>query len=149
VEELLPLATVVTPNLPEAARLAGVALDADAGLDARREVGRRVAALAPQRSPAVLVKGGHAAGEVVVDILVAAGTSRTYEHPRIDSRHTHGTGCTLSSAIAARLGKGDSLGTAVGGAIEYLQGAIAAAPGFGVGHGPVDHLHRLFPAGGA
>ncbi|MEM1177266.1 MAG: bifunctional hydroxymethylpyrimidine kinase/phosphomethylpyrimidine kinase [Acidobacteriota bacterium] len=144
VEDLLPLATLITPNLPEAARLTGMTLGADAGLDARRSAGRLIAAMASQEPPAVLVKGGHASGDVVVDVLVAAGTSRIYEHARLDSRHTHGTGCTLSSAIAARLALGDSLGTAVGGAIDYLHGAIAAAPGFGAGHGPVDHFYRLF-----
>jgi hydroxymethylpyrimidine/phosphomethylpyrimidine kinase len=134
--ELLPLATVVTPNVPELEALTGLAAT-DEG-----ERSRAAAALAaPGR--AVLAKGGHAEGEEVVDLLLAEGRVHRFVHPRLRTRATHGTGCTLSSAIAARLGAGDDLIRAVEGAIDYLQGAMAAAYplGSGNGHGPVDHFY--------
>jgi hydroxymethylpyrimidine/phosphomethylpyrimidine kinase len=134
--ELLPLATVVTPNLPE--------LEALTGLPVRDE-GERSRAAAALAAPgrAVLAKGGHAAGEEVVDLLLADAQVHRFVHPRLHTRATHGTGCTLSSAIAARLGAGDDLIRAVGGAIDYLQRAMAAAPPLGSenGHGPVDHFY--------
>jgi hydroxymethylpyrimidine/phosphomethylpyrimidine kinase len=140
VEELLPLATLVTPNLPEARRMTGIEVDTEAG---RLAAARRLAA----RGPAVLVKGGHGEGAEVVDLLVepGGGEPARFRNPRIDTSATHGTGCTLSSAIAARLGRGEPLGEAVAGAIAYLRGAMAAAPALGSGHGPVAHLYRLFP----
>lgn len=125
-EELVPLSTVVTPNLPELARMAG---------------GKGARELA-KRGPAVLAKGGHAEGEEVVDVLLVKGEEYCFRHPRLATSSTHGTGCTLSSAIAARLGRGEDLPRAVGGAIEYLQGAMKAAYPLGSGHGPVDHLWR-------
>ncbi len=121
-EELVPLCEIVTPNLPELARMGGEDL--------------------ARRGPAVLAKGGHAEGEEVVDVLVVEGEVHRFRHPRLATTSTHGTGCTLSSAIAARLGRGEDLPTAVGGAIEYLQGAMKAAYPLGSGHGPVDHLWR-------
>lgn len=129
--ELLPLATLVTPNLPELAALTG--------RDDLAEAAEELAA----RGPAVLAKGGHAEGEELVDLLVAGGESHRFTGPRLATRSTHGTGCTLSSAIAARLARSESLVSAVGGAIEYLRGAIAAAYplGSGAGCGPVDHLY--------
>jgi hydroxymethylpyrimidine/phosphomethylpyrimidine kinase len=135
--ELLPLATVVTPNLPE--------LEALTGLPAGEELERsRAAAALAAHGPAVLAKGGHAAGEEVVDLLLAEGRVQRFIHPRLHTRATHGTGCTLSSAIAARLGAGETLSRAVEGAIDYLQGAMAAAYvlGSGNGHGPVDHFYQ-------
>jgi hydroxymethylpyrimidine/phosphomethylpyrimidine kinase len=105
------------------------------------------------RGPAVLAKGGHAEGEEIVDLLVAgaAGDDRVdrFRHPRLPTSSTHGTGCTLASALAARLAAGEELARAVAGAIEYLAGALAAAypVGSAGGHGPVDHLYRLFPGG--
>lgn len=144
-EELLPLSTLVTPNLPEAARLTSLPV---ASL-AEREVAARALAA---RGPAVLLKGGHGAGDAdrdeVADLLVAAGGAgavRRFVHPRLATRSDHGTGCTLSSAIAARLALGAPLEQAVGGAIDYLHGAIAGAYPLGAGRGPVDHLWRLFP----
>ncbi|MCG8458283.1 MAG: hydroxymethylpyrimidine/phosphomethylpyrimidine kinase, partial [Holophagales bacterium] len=109
-----------------------------------------------RKLPAVLIKGGHGEGSTLVDLLLDGSLHHRYEHPRIDTTSTHGTGCTLSSAIAARLGRGDTLERAVGGAIRYLHGAIRAAYPLGgqapgeeepgrEGHGPVDHLYRLFP----
>ncbi len=135
ITELLPLATVVTPNLPEAAQLVGYAVDE---FDAAERAGRDLA----RGGAAALVKGGHGSGDRVFDTLVTVEGVTRFEHPRIDSRSTHGTGCTLSSAIAARLGRGDPLVPAVRGAIDYLQQAIRLAPGLGRGHGPVAHFPR-------
>ncbi len=134
--ELLPLATVVTPNLPELEALTGLAVAGEG------ERARAAAALAAY-GQAVLAKGGHAEGEEVVDLLLTEGRVHRFVHPRLHTRATHGTGCTLSSAIAARLGAGEELSRAVEGAIEYLQGAMAAASplGTGNGHGPVDHFY--------
>jgi hydroxymethylpyrimidine/phosphomethylpyrimidine kinase len=92
---------------------------------------------------AVLLKGGHLAGDTVHDVLATAAGRREWTSPRIDSRHTHGTGCTLASAIAAGLAQGMPIEAAVERARDYVQRAIASAPGFGRGHGPLDHAHRL------
>ena len=93
---------------------------------------------------AVLVKGGHLDGDTVTDVLMtAAGGSRVWESPRIASRHTHGTGCTLASAIATGLAQGLTIEDAVDRARDYVQRAIATAPGFGRGHGPLNHAHPL------
>jgi hydroxymethylpyrimidine/phosphomethylpyrimidine kinase len=136
VASLLPLATVVTPNLPEAERLAGGPIRDDVeAVEAARRIARA--------GCAVLLKGGHREGAEVVDLLVSGDAVHRFAHPRQETRATHGTGCTLSAAIAARLARGEPLPRAVEGAISYLQAAIASAPGFGAGHGPVDH----FPAG--
>jgi hydroxymethylpyrimidine/phosphomethylpyrimidine kinase len=81
----------------------------------------------------------------VVDLLAVGGTLHRFAHPRLATTSTHGTGCTLSSAIAARLARGDELVEAVGGAIRYLEGALAAAYPLGRGRGPVDHLHAVAP----
>jgi hydroxymethylpyrimidine/phosphomethylpyrimidine kinase len=129
-EELVPLCTVVTPNLPELERMTGM----PAGLVAAEALARR--------GYAVLAKGGHAEGDEVVDVLVRGEEVYEFRHPRLATSSTHGTGCTLSSAIAARLGRGDDLPRAVSGAIEYLQGAMKAAYPLGSGHGPVNHLWR-------
>lgn len=127
--ELLPLATLVTPNLPELAALTG-----------RDDIAEAAAGLAA-RGPAVLAKGGHGEGDEVVDLLLEKGRFYRFSGPRIATASTHGTGCTLSSAIAARLARGEELPEAVGGAIGYLRGAIAAAYPLGAGCGPVDHLY--------
>jgi hydroxymethylpyrimidine/phosphomethylpyrimidine kinase len=134
--ELLPLATVVTPNLPELEALTGLAVAGEG------ERARAASALAAH-GQAVLAKGGHAEGGEVVDLLLTEGRVHRFVHPRLNTRATHGTGCTLSSAIAARLGAGEELIRAVEGAIEYLQGAMAAAfpLSAGNGHGPVDHFY--------
>lgn len=134
--ELLPLATLVTPNLPEAARLSG--------LPVVSEEERRCAAVAlAGRGPAVLIKGGHGADGEVVDLLHAAGEWHRFAAPRITTRASHGTGCTLSSAITARLGHGEALPQAVEGAIAYLRQAMLAAYPLGRGHGPVNHFFAL------
>ena len=140
-DELLPLAHLITPNLPEAARLAAVAESDVQAETGRRSVGEGLAAL----GPAVLMKGGHGDGERVVDLLWDGVAWQRHEHPRQHVRATHGTGCTLSSAIAARWALGDSLPRAVEGAIEYLQGAMAASFELGSGHGPVHHLWNVTP----
>lgn len=137
-DDLLPLATLVTPNLPELEALTGLPVETES------ERLRAAEALA-SRGPAVLAKGGHAEGDEVTDLLLEGGRIHRFRHPRQHTRSTHGTGCTLSSAIAARLGAGEDLPHAVGGAIDYLAGAMAAAypVGSGNGHGPVDHFYRV------
>jgi hydroxymethylpyrimidine/phosphomethylpyrimidine kinase len=141
-ETLLPLASLLTPNLPEAARLLGVDVAASEAEMAAQ--GRALLALGPQ---AVLMKGGHGKGERCVDLLVTSGGGTLrLEAPRRATRNTHGTGCTLSAAIAAGLAKGTDLASAVRAAHDYLQGAIAAADGLAVGsgHGPVHHFHAVW-----
>ena len=129
-ERVIPLATVVTPNLDEVAELTGVRVTGEEGLE---EAARAVHALGARWT---LVKGGHLAGEAV-DLLWPAKTR--YAAPRLDNRHTHGTGCTLASAIAARLAWGDEVPDAVGAAKDYVTGAIAHGFALGAGIGPVDH----------
>ena len=146
VSELLPLATIVTPNLPEAERLTGIDLRGDPAPQLREHAARRLADLAGHgEGPAVLIKGGHGSQDTVEDLLWWRGEPHYFRHPRLHTRSTHGTGCTLSSAIAARLGLGHGLREAVAQAIDYLHGAIAAAVPMGRGHGPLNHHYRLFP----
>ena len=137
IELMLPLARVVTPNLPEASRLAGMEID---GEDDMRRAGKRILDLGPR---AALVKGGHGEGPEVVDILVERGGARRFCGPRIATRHTHGTGCTLASAIAAGLAQGLDAARATARARRYVAAAIAAAPGLGAGHGPLGHGRAL------
>jgi hydroxymethylpyrimidine/phosphomethylpyrimidine kinase len=132
---LIPLATVVTPNLDEVAALTGLRVD-DAGQ--LEEAARAVHALGPRWT---LVKGGHLAGDAV-DLLWDGAVATTYAAARLDNRHTHGTGCTLASAIAARLAYGDGVAEAVRAAKEYVTGAIANGYPLGSGIGPVDHAWR-------
>lgn len=141
---LLPRATVLTPNLPEAACLLGCS-DA-ASPEEMIKQGQDLCDLGAQ---AVLMKGGHGAGEVCHDLLVdASGVVAEFTAQRHRTRNTHGTGCTLSSSIAAGLAKGLSLTEAVGQAHVYLQEAIARADDLriGQGHGPVHHFHRVWTA---
>lgn len=135
--ELLPLATLVTPNLPELERLTGLPVESE---DQRVAAARHLAGLEDAPGPAVLVKGGHGEGKDVVDLLVEGGEMVRFVHARVETSSTHGTGCTLSSAIAARLARGDTLPVATEGAIEYLAGALAHAFPLGGGHGPVNHF---------
>lgn len=130
---LIPLATLLTPNLPEAEVLAGRGIH---GVDDMRSVAADLLALG---APAVLLKGGHLPGDEVVDMLVTADGIETFGAPRIDSRHTHGTGCTLASAIATGLAQGLGLRDSILRARAYLRRAIERAPGYGAGHGPLDH----------
>jgi hydroxymethylpyrimidine/phosphomethylpyrimidine kinase len=134
---LIGRATVLTPNLPEAEILCGGTIGDVAAMRAAGEDLLRLGCRA------VLVKGGHLAGELVTDVLVSRDDSRTWQSPRIASRHTHGTGCTLASAIAAGLAQGLAVADAVDRARTYVQRAIATAPGLGRGHGPLDHAHPL------
>lgn len=139
---LLPRVDLLTPNLPEAARLLGV-LDA-ADLNALQDQGRALLALGAK---AVLMKGGHADGATCTDLLVTRDAPLlSLSAPRIETRNTHGTGCTYSAAIAANLASGQSLPTAVKTAHSYLQKAIAAADSLhiGQGHGPVHHFHAMW-----
>lgn len=140
-ERLLPLATLVTPNLPEAAVLLDQPVPDTP--DAMEEAGRNLIA-AGARS--VLMKGGHLPGDRLVDILITADRAHRFEGDRVHTVNTHGTGCTLSSAIAAELAKGSALDDAVATARRYLMGAIQAADRLGVGggHGPVHHFHALW-----
>ena len=134
---LVARAAVLTPNLPEAELLCGTTIDDRAGMQAAGE------ALLRLGCGAVLVKGGHLPSDTVTDVLVTAAGCRIWESPRIASRHTHGTGCTLASAIAAGLAQGLEVEPAVDRARAYVQRAIADAPGLGRGHGPLDHAHPL------
>jgi len=134
---LIARAEIVTPNLPEAEILCGRAIGNVAEMRAAGEV------LLALGCRSVLVKGGHLSGEIVSDVLVSAAGARVWETPRLVTRHTHGTGCTLASAIAAGLAQGMAVETAVDRARAYVQRAIAGAPGLGRGHGPLDHSHPL------
>ncbi|MGA7811251.1 bifunctional hydroxymethylpyrimidine kinase/phosphomethylpyrimidine kinase [Bradyrhizobium sp.] len=140
-EKLMPLASIVTPNLPEAAYLLNEPIAAS---ESAIEVqGRRLLAMG---CPAVLIKGGHGQGADSMDYLVRESGTIALAAPRVATRNTHGTGCSLSSAIAAGLAKGEDLETAVRHAKVFVSAAIAAADRFAVGrgHGPIHHLHRFY-----
>ncbi|AAK25185.1 bifunctional hydroxymethylpyrimidine kinase/phosphomethylpyrimidine kinase [Caulobacter vibrioides] len=130
---MIPRAFLLTPNAPEAAALTGLVVETTEDL---RRAGEALLALGAR---AVLMKGGHVAGERVVDVLMTPAGETTFEGERIDTRHTHGTGCTLASACAAGLAKGLKLEEAVAQAWNYVHEAMLRAPGFGAGHGPLDH----------
>jgi hydroxymethylpyrimidine/phosphomethylpyrimidine kinase len=138
-QRLISRAEIVTPNLPEAEILCGSTIGNVAEMQAAGE------ALLALGCGAALVKGGHLPGETVSDVLVTASGVRVWESPRIATRHTHGTGCTLASAIAAGLAQSLGIESAVERARNYVQRAIASAPGLGRGHGPLDHAHPLHP----
>ncbi|HBK08811.1 MAG TPA: bifunctional hydroxymethylpyrimidine kinase/phosphomethylpyrimidine kinase [Acetobacteraceae bacterium] len=130
---LLPLSAVITPNLPEAEALTGLTI--------RTVADMRVAATAllAMGVPAVLLKGGHLESDTVTDLLATASGVEAFSEPRIQTRHTHGTGCTTASAVAAGLAQGMSLRDSVVRARAYVRAAITSAPGFGKGHGPLNH----------
>ncbi len=135
-DELIPLATLVTPNVHEAAVLTGVEVMDRRGMETAARI------LLSKGAKCVLIKGGDTSGDSrgkIVDLFFD-GEFTAYEHNRIDSTSTHGTGCTLSAAIAARLALGDELHAAVATAIDYVQEAIRSAPGLGSGHGPLNHF---------
>ncbi len=132
-DTLLPMAALLTPNLPEAEVLVGFPVRAEPDM---RRAAERLAALGAK---AVLMKGGHLEGERIVDLLFHDGRFDRFEEGRIQSRSTHGTGCTLASAIAAGLAQKMSLLGAVARARAYVRRAIETAPGFGRGHGPLNH----------
>ncbi|WP_170349591.1 bifunctional hydroxymethylpyrimidine kinase/phosphomethylpyrimidine kinase [Ruegeria atlantica] len=141
---LVPQATMLTPNLPEAACLLGTSV-----AESPDQMIAQGMALCGLGARSVLMKGGHGRGDVCHDVLLdPSGVVAEFTAPRCDTRNTHGTGCTLSSSIAAGLARGLGLTDAVAQAHEYLQGAIAKADGLmvGQGHGPVHHFHRVWPA---
>ncbi|PZR35992.1 bifunctional hydroxymethylpyrimidine kinase/phosphomethylpyrimidine kinase [Caulobacter segnis] len=130
---MIPRAALLTPNAPEAAALTGLTVETT---DDLRRAGEALLALGAK---AVLMKGGHVAGDRVIDVLMTAEGETTFEGERIETRHTHGTGCTLASACAAGLAQGLPLEQAVARAWNYVHEAMLRAPGFGGGHGPLDH----------
>ncbi len=140
-EKLLPLAALVTPNLPEIARLLG--RDVSAAPEDMQRAGEELRA---RGARAVLVKGGHGTGAQAIDVLVSEAGAERFAAPRVETRNTHGTGCSLSSAIAAGLARGAPLAQAVGEAKAWLTGALRAADDLAVGrgHGPVHHFHALW-----
>jgi hydroxymethylpyrimidine/phosphomethylpyrimidine kinase len=133
--ELLPLADLVTPNLDEAAILVGHAVPDVAAME---DAAQRL--VHEHGARAALVKGGHLPGDTATDVLYADGRFHRVSHRRIATTSTHGTGCTLSAAIAARLARGEALTDAVPRALAFVHRAIATAPGLGGGHGPLDHF---------
>lgn len=139
---LLPMADLITPNLPEAAMLLGEAIATDQA--AMRDQAARLMAFGAK---AVLIKGGHDVGVDAIDVLMTGSETMVLPAKRIDTANTHGTGCTLSSAIAAGLAKGVSLRAAVEAAKAYITAAIAASDqlSIGTGHGPVHHFHGFWP----
>ena len=134
---LIPRATVLTPNVPEAEILTEMAITDEAAM---AEAGRILLALGPR---AVLMKGGHLPGDEVVDLLLTGASVKRFAASRIESRHTHGTGCTLASALACGLAQGLTVEAAVQRARDYVLQAIRTAPGHGQGHGPLNHGHTM------
>ena len=130
---LVPRAALLTPNAPEAEALTGIAVN---DLDGQRRAGEALLALGAR---AVLIKGGHVPGPQVIDLLLTPDGETLLEGPRLDTRNTHGTGCTLASACATGLARGLKLEDAVARAWAYTAEAIRRAPGLGAGHGPLDH----------
>lgn len=133
-QRLVPLAALVTPNLDEAQILVGERVETP---DAMERAARRLLAMGAR---AALVKGGHLKSGDMVDVLVTRDGAQRFTHERIDTTSTHGTGCTLSSAITAGLALGRSLPEAVTDGLDFVHRAIAAAPGLGAGHGPLNHF---------
>jgi hydroxymethylpyrimidine/phosphomethylpyrimidine kinase len=134
-KSFFPGAVLITPNLPEAERLCGFALQSGEDL---LHAGATLLSLGPN---AVLLKGGHGGSETVTDLLFTPDAGpRSYIAKRVDTPHTHGTGCTLSTAIACGVGEGMTLGDAIQRAHDFVQRAIRTAPGFGTGGGPINHL---------
>lgn len=132
-DRLLPRATLITPNLPEAEALTGRVIDSEAAMRAALDDLLRLGA------GAVLLKGGHLPGDDLVDLLATGQGVQAWRGPRIATRHTHGTGCTLASAVATGLAQGLALTDAVARARAYVRAAILSAPGLGQGHGPLQH----------
>jgi hydroxymethylpyrimidine/phosphomethylpyrimidine kinase len=137
--ELLPLAAIITPNLPEAALLTGTPM-----AEAQTDINRQAETILKAGAKAVLIKGGHGDGPESTDYLFADGTMLALAAPRVDTKNDHGTGCTLAAAITAHLAKGCELREAVGLSKEYLNRALEAGRGLAVGNGrgPVHHFYR-------
>src|SRR3984957_3658771 len=143
---LLPLAAVITPTLPEAEALAGMTIASVADMRVA------AAALLALGVPAVLLKGGHLPGDELVDLLATPDGIEVFASSRIHTKNPHGTGCTLASAVACGLAQGMTLRDAVARARAYVRAALLSAPGFGAGHGPLNHavtvdVERLKDAG--
>ncbi len=136
-EQLLPLAEVVTPNIPEAEILSGLVITDAAGMEA---AARKIS---EQYGCSVLCKGGHKVNDAD-DLLWRNGSGKWFRGERIQNPNTHGTGCTLSSAIASNLAKGYDLDTSVERAKEYISGCLSAMLDLGRGSGPMNHMHKLF-----
>lgn len=141
-ERLLPLARIVTPNIPETEVLLDRRIETVADME---KAARDLVAMGPA---AALVKGGHMPGGTVTDVLFDGGDATRYDSPRIDTTSTHGTGCTLASAIACGIAQGLVLESAVARARAYVLRAIQTAPGHGHGHGPLNHGHTVAPFDG-
>lgn len=141
IEKLFPIATLITPNLNEAAVLCGQPIARN--IVEAKDQGKR---LLDKGVAAVLVKGGHGQGNTAVDVLITSSGEYEFSSARLDTKNTHGTGCTLASAITAGLAKGQSLPDAVGAAKQYLTEALAAADrlAIGKGAGPVHHFHAFY-----
>ena len=133
-ERLLPLAALVTPNLDEAALLTGAPVDS---LAAMKAAARHLVGMG---AGAALVKGGHLPSGEAADVFWNGAEERVWRRPRIPTRHVHGTGCTLSAAVAAGLARGRTMLQAVDAAVEFVARAIATAPGLGAGGGPINHF---------
>lgn len=136
---LIPRASIITPNIPEAEVLTGFQVET------RDDMVRAAEMMHTLGVPAVLLKGGHMTNALVTDVLQTDDGTELFEAKRIESNHTHGTGCTLASAIATGIAQGMELRDAVSRGREYVRRAIVAAPGFGHGHGPLDHTVTVRP----
>ncbi|WP_073075937.1 bifunctional hydroxymethylpyrimidine kinase/phosphomethylpyrimidine kinase [Sporobacter termitidis] len=143
-EKLFPLGTVVTPNIPEAEALSGIEIMSGRNVFSQRNMIRAAEIIASMTKGAVLVKGGHLECSAD-DLLYAGGTARWFSDQRVDNPNTHGTGCTLSSAIACNLAAGYSLADSVRRAKDYVTGALKAGLRLGNGRGPLDHTWRMGP----
>ena len=135
--EMLPRASLLTPNIPEAALLTGLEIE---DVDDMRRAADLLLRLGPD---AVLLKGGHMLGDELTDLLVTSDGSEIFTSRRLSTRHTHGTGCSMASAIATGIAQGLDLTVAVARARGYVYTAILTAPGFGKGHGPLNHAHTV------
>ncbi len=138
IADIFPLTDLLTPNLAEAALLAG--MDDIHSIDDMKRAGQKLRAMGAQ---AVLIKGGHLSGDILTDVLITEDDDYEFSSPLISTSNTHGTGCTLASAIATGIGQGMGLCDAVGRAHKYVHKAILQAPGFGQGTGPLNHLVGL------
>ena len=135
--ELIPKAHVLTPNIPEAEVLAGIEITS---VDDMRRAGEYLLDMGPK---SVLIKGGHLKDDTLTDILLTQSEEKLYSSPRLKTVHTHGTGCTLASAIAAGIAQGLEVQIATERARKYVFEAIRTAPGLGAGHGPLNHAHTI------
>ncbi|MFR6344078.1 MAG: bifunctional hydroxymethylpyrimidine kinase/phosphomethylpyrimidine kinase [Christensenellales bacterium] len=138
---ILPLADILTPNLPEAEALSGMQIRSD------KDMQKAAQAMMQMGAKSVVIKGGHLTGKESADVLFDGNSFLTFVSPRIDTKNTHGTGCTFSSAIAANLANGMARAEAVKAAKRYITGAIEHALPIGHGHGPTHHFYSLYKKG--